>query len=74
MKFGQTYAHGLRRRRPRPGDTWHLDEVYIKINSKTHYLGRAVDQHGVVLDILVTSRREARAAMRFFRTLLTGLE
>ncbi len=72
--FGQTYANGLRRRRPRPGDKWHLDEVFIKINGKTHYLWRAVDQHGNVLDILVTSRRDANAAARFFRKLLTGLE
>jgi len=73
-KFGQTYANALRRRRPRPGDKWHLDEVYIKINGKTHYLWRAVDQHGTVLDILVTSRRDARAATRFFRKLLKDLE
>ena len=73
-KFGQTYANGLRRRRARPGDKWHLDEVFIKINGKTHYLWRAVDQHGNVLDILVTSRRDTRAAMRFFRKLLKGLE
>jgi putative transposase len=72
--FGQTYANGLRRRRARPGDKWHLDEVFIKINSKTHYLWRAVDQHGNVLDTLVTSRRDATAATRFFRKLLTGLE
>jgi len=65
-KFGQTYANGLRRRRPRPGDKWHLDEVFIKINGKTHYLWRAVDQDGTVLDILVTSRRDAKAAIRFF--------
>jgi putative transposase len=64
----------LRRRRPRPGDTWHLDEVYIKIAGKTHYLWRAVDQHGNVLDILVTSRRDTRAATRFFRKLLKDLE
>jgi len=44
--FGQTYANGLRRRRARPGDKWHLDEVFVKINGKTHYLWRAVDQHG----------------------------
>lgn len=37
-KFGQTYANQLRRRRPRPGDTWHLDEVFITIDGKTHYL------------------------------------
>ncbi|PZS21759.1 MAG: IS6 family transposase [Pseudonocardiales bacterium] len=73
-KFGQAYANGLRRRRPRPGDKWHLDEVFIKINGKTHYLWRAVDQDGSVLDILVTSRRDAKAATRFFRKLLTGLE
>jgi putative transposase len=71
-KFGQTYANGLRRRRPRPGDTWHLDEVFIKIRGKTHYLWRAVDQDGNVLDILVTSRRDATAATRFFRKPLTG--
>jgi putative transposase len=58
-KFGQAFANGLRRRRARPGDKWHLDEVFIKINGKTHYLWRAVDQHGTVLDILVTSRRDA---------------
>jgi putative transposase len=73
-KFGQTYANGLHRRRPRPGDTWHLDEVFIKIQGKTHYLWRAVDQDGNVLDILVTSRRDTRAATRFFRKLLKGLE
>src|ERR671916_3143581 len=73
-KFGQTYANALRRRRARPGDKWHLDEVFIKINGTSHYLWRAVDQHGNVLDILVTSRRDAKAATRFFRKLLTGLE
>jgi hypothetical protein len=55
QKFGQTYANGLRRRRPHPADKWHLDEVFIKIHGKTHYLWRAVDQDGTVLDILVTS-------------------
>jgi putative transposase len=73
-KFGQTYANVLRRRRARPGDKWHLDEVFITINGMIHYLWRAVDQHGNVLDILVTSRRDAKAATRFFRKLLTGLE
>lgn len=73
-KFGQTYANGVRRRQPRPGDKWHLDEVFIKIGGKTHYLWRAVDHDGSVLDILVTSRRDAKAATRFFRKLLTGLE
>jgi putative transposase len=70
QKFGQTYVNGLRRRRPRPGDKWHLDEVFIRINGRVHYLWRAVDQHGAVLDILVQSRRNAQAATRFFRKLL----
>ncbi len=70
-KFGQTYANALRRRRPRPGDTWHLDEVFVRINGVTHYLWRAVDQDGIVLDILVQSRRDQGAATRFFRKLLT---
>ena len=72
-KFGQAYANQLRRRRPRPGDKWHLDEVFVKINGITHYLWRAVDQHGNVLDVLVQSRRNAKAAKRFFRKLLKGL-
>jgi putative transposase len=72
-KFGPDYANQLRRRRPRPGDKWHLDEVFVKINGVTHYLWRAVDQHGDVLDILVQSRRNAVAAKRFFRKLLKGL-
>jgi putative transposase len=52
-KFGPVYAAQLRRRRPRPGDKWHLDEVFVKIDGTTYYLWRAVDQHGDVLDILV---------------------
>ncbi len=58
LKFGQTYANTLRRRRARPGDTWHLAEVFRTINGKRHYLWRAVDQDGNVLDILVQSRPE----------------
>ena len=71
-KFGQAYANQLRRRRPRPGDKWHLDEVFVRINGRLCYLWRAVDQHGNVLDILVQSRRNAVAAKRFFRKLLKG--
>ncbi|MFD0622147.1 IS6 family transposase [Streptomyces sanglieri] len=71
LKFGQQYANGLRSRRPQPGDKWHLDEVFIKINGEQKYLWRAVDQDGNVLDILVQSRRDTAAARRFFRTLLT---
>src|SRR4051812_26622736 len=50
LKFGQAYANQLRRRRPNPGDKWHLDEVVLKIKGKLCYLWRAVDQSGVVLD------------------------
>ena len=71
-KFGQTYANQLRRRRARPGDKWFLDEVFLKINGKTSYLWRAVDQDGNVLDILVQSRRNKAAAKKFFRKLLKG--
>src|ERR1700686_3628814 len=74
LKFGQTYANELRRRRPRCGDKWHLDEVFLKINGETHYLWRAVDQDGNVLDILVQSRRNKHAAKRFFRKILKGLK
>ncbi|MER5845486.1 IS6 family transposase [Streptomyces prasinus] len=70
LKFGQAYANGLRRRRSRPGDKWHLDEVFIRINGERKYLWRAVDQDGMVLDILVQSRRDTAAAGRFFRRLL----
>jgi putative transposase len=69
-KFGQAYANALRRRQPQSGDKWHLDEVFIKINGRLQYLWRAVDQKGMVLDILVQSRRDKAAAMRFFRRLL----
>jgi putative transposase len=72
-KFGQTCAHQLRRRRPRPGDKWHLDEVFLTINGERHYLWRAVDQDGNVLDIRVQSRRNKKAAKKFFRKLLKGL-
>ena len=71
-KFGQTYANHLRQRRAQPGDKWHLDEVFLKINGKKHYLWRAVDQDGNVLDILVQSRRNKAAAKKFFRKLLKG--
>jgi putative transposase len=56
-----------------PGDQWHLDEVFLKINGRLHYLWRAVDQDGDVLDILVQSRRDKKAAKKFFRKLLKGL-
>jgi putative transposase len=73
LKLGQAYANGLRRRSPRPGDRWHLDEVFLKINGRLHYLWRAVDQDGDELDILVQSGRDKKAAKKFFRKLLKGL-
>jgi putative transposase len=72
LKFGQTYANDLRRRSLRSGDQWHLDEVFLKINGRLHYLWRAVDQDGDVLDILVQSRRDKKSAKKFFRKLLKG--
>ena len=69
-KFGPEYAASLRRRKAQAGDKWHLDEVFIKVNGERQYLWRAVDQDGNVLDILVQSRRNTKAARRFFRKLL----
>src|SRR2546422_10344273 len=62
-----------RRRRSRPGDKWQMDEVFLTIKGARHYLWRAVDQEGNVLDILVQRRRDKRAAKKFFRKLLKGL-
>jgi putative transposase len=72
-RFGAAFAGGLRRRRARAGDKWHLDEVMLKINGKRHWLWRAVDQNGVVLDILVQSRRDQQAAERFLRQVVDGV-
>src|SRR5690348_7516577 len=69
-KFGQGFANQIRRRLPCPGDKWHLDEVGLMIRGKKHWLWRAVDQDGVVLDVLVQSRRDKRAAKRLLRKLL----
>jgi putative transposase len=66
-KFGQVYTNQLRRRRPRPGDKWHLDEVLLTITGERHYLWRAVDQERNILDILVQPRRDKAAAKTFFR-------
>jgi len=74
LRFGRLFANALKRRRPRPGDKWFMNEVFLRIGGKLHYLWRAVDQDGHVLDILVQSRRNAKAAKRFFRKLLKGLQ
>jgi DDE domain len=71
-KFGQAYANQLRRRRPRPGDKWHMDEAFLTMNGARYYLWRAVDQDDHVLDILVQSRRNKKAAKKFFKKLLKG--
>ena len=70
LKFGQAFANQIRRRLPRPGDKWHLDEVVLKIAGVKHWLWRAVDQSGVVLDVLVQRRRDKQAAKRLLRKLL----
>src|SRR3954451_20319304 len=69
-KFGQDYANRIRRRLPCAGDKWHLDEVAVKIAGKKHWVWRAVDQDGFVLDVLLQSRRDKRAAKRLLRKLL----
>src|SRR3954449_402125 len=71
LKFGQEFANRIRRRAPRRGDKWHLDEVVITIAGQKHWLWRAVDQEGFVLDVLVQSRRDKKAAKRLFRKLMT---
>ncbi len=70
VKFGLGYARTLRRLRPRPNGRWHLDEVFVSINGKRMYLWRAVDCEGEVLDILVQSRRNKKAALKLMRKLL----
>ena len=70
VKFGLAYARKLRRSHP-PADTrWHLDEVFVSINGRSMYLWRAVDCEGEVLDVLVQSRRNKRAALKLMRKLL----
>src|SRR5664280_2863687 len=68
--FGPRVAADLRRRRPKPHATWHLDEVYLKINGRLVYLWRAVDAEGEVLDVLILSRRNKAAALKLMRKLL----
>jgi putative transposase len=70
LKFGQAFANQIRRGLPRAGDKWHLDEVVVKVAGVTHWLWRAVDQTGMVLDVLVQSRRDKDAAKRLLRKLL----
>jgi putative transposase len=70
VKFGPLIAHVLQRRLPRPGDVWHLDEVVVKIAGRSYWLWRAVDQHGFVLEEILQSRRDKRAAKRLLVKLM----
>ena len=70
LKFGCSYARNLRRLRPQPADTWHLDEMVISVQGRRMYLWRAVDSEGEILDMLVQSRRDKGAALRLIRKLL----
>ncbi len=70
LKFGPQYAQSIRKKRGQLGDIWHVDELFVRIQGRRVYLWRAVDQDGDVLDILVTQRRDKRAAKRFFRKVL----
>ncbi|MFT5132314.1 MAG: putative transposase [Gammaproteobacteria bacterium] len=69
-KFGQKYARRLKRRHHGYGDTFYIDEVFVNINGKQHYLWRAVDQDGEVVDVFLQSRCDGAAAKRFFKRLL----
>ena len=70
LKFGRLVSRNLRQQRPRPSPRWHLDEMVIKVRGRRHWLWRAVDDEGEVLDFLVQSRRNAKAARRLLRKLL----
>ncbi len=69
-KFGPEFTRRLRRRHPGFGDTYFLDEVFVKIDGKQHYLWRAVDQDGEVVDVYLQQRRDGKAAKRFFKRML----
>ncbi|MDV7106439.1 DDE-type integrase/transposase/recombinase, partial [Vibrio sp. TH_r3] len=71
-KYGAIYCNEIKNSRGQLGDTWYLDEVFIKINGVLHYLWRAVDQDGDEIDILVQKRKDKAAALRFFKCLLKG--
>lgn len=73
IKFGPGIAANLRRLRPRPSDHWHLDEMVVTIDGKRRWLWRAIDNEGEVLDFLVQSRRNAKAAKKLMRKLLKKL-
>src|SRR3954468_16939223 len=69
-RSGRGFASRVRRRLPRAGDKWHMDEVVLKIAGVKHWLWRAVDQNGMVRDVLVQRRRDTQAARRLLRKLM----
>ena len=73
-KFGQAYANQLRRQRPRPGDKWQLDEVFLTIHGERCYLWRAVDQDDNILDILVERQRDKAVAKMFLPQTPQGID
>jgi putative transposase len=70
IKFGTIYARRLKRKHRGYGDTFYIDEVFVKINGRQHYLWRAVDQDGEVVDVYLQAKRDGAAAKRFFKRLL----
>jgi putative transposase len=70
IKFGAIYTRRMKRKHRGYGDTFYIDEVFVKINGKQHYLWRAVDQDGEVVDVYLQAKRDGAAAKRFFRRLL----
>jgi putative transposase len=69
-RFGAQFAHRAKAARGKPGSTWHLDEVFLKLQGEPYVLWRAVDEHGTELDVLLQKRRDKAAAKRFFRKVL----
>ena len=70
IKFGRKYARRLKRRHQGYGDTFYIDEVFVRIGGKQQYLWRAVDQDGEVVDVLLQAHRDGKAAKRFFKLLM----
>jgi putative transposase len=74
-RFGPMFAREIRKKRHHPSPNysnwkWHLDEVFVKINGETHYLWRAVDHEGEVLEAFVSKRRDRNAALVFLKKLM----
>jgi len=70
IKFGAIYSRRLKRKHRGYGDTFFIDEVFVRINGKQHYLWRAVDQDGEVVDVYLQAKRDGAAAKQFFKRLL----